>query len=95
MRVQAIARFGLPGWKARNVLAASVVATATVAAVGALVAYLLWPTWPKSQVALDAPAIPVIVAGVLFNVPPARCAPRCSVSRVRMSAWTSPFSGRR
>ena len=71
MRVQAIARFGLPGWKARNVLAASVVATATVAAVGALVAYLLWPTWPKSQVALDAPAIPVIVAGVLFNVPPA------------------------
>jgi hypothetical protein len=71
MRVQAIARFRLPGWKARNVLAASVVATATVAAVGALVAYLLWPTWPKSQVALDAPAIPVIVAGVLFNVPPA------------------------
>jgi len=71
MRAQAIARFGLAGWKARNVLAAFVVATATVAAVGTLVAYLLWPTWPKSQVALDAPAIPVIVAGVLFNVPPA------------------------
>jgi len=53
------------------VLAAFVVATATVAAVGTLVAYLLWPTWPKSPLALDAPAIPVIVAGVLFNVPPA------------------------
>jgi hypothetical protein len=71
MRALAIARFRLAGWKARNVLAAFVVAAATVAAVGTLVAYLLWPTWPTSQVALDAPAIPVIVAGVLFNVPPA------------------------
>ena len=32
---------------------------------------MLWPTWPKSQLSLDAPAIPVIVASVLFNVPPA------------------------
>jgi hypothetical protein len=71
MRAHAIARFGLAGWKGRNVLAAFVVAAATVAAVGTLVAYLLWPTWPTAQVALDAPAIPVIVAGVLFNVPPA------------------------
>lgn len=71
MRAQAIARSRLAGWKARNVLAAFVVGAATLAAVGTLVAYLLWPTWPKSQLPLDAPAIPVIVAGVLFNVPPA------------------------
>jgi hypothetical protein len=37
----------------------------------AFVAYLLWPTWPKTSVALDAPSIPVTVAGVLFNVPSA------------------------
>jgi hypothetical protein len=46
-------------------VAATIVVTAT------LVSYLLWPTWPKAQVSLDAPTIPVIVAGVLFNVPPA------------------------
>lgn len=42
-----------------------------VAAVGGFVGYLLWPTWPTTQTAVDAPAIPVTVAGVLFNVPPA------------------------
>ena len=41
------------------------------AAVAAVVSYLLWPTWPSSPTALDAPAIPVTVAGVLFDVPPA------------------------
>jgi hypothetical protein len=42
-----------------------------VAAAAAFVAYVLWPTWPREPVALDAPAIPVTVAGVLFDVPPA------------------------
>lgn len=37
----------------------------------AFVAYVLWPRWPSAPVPLDAPAIPVTVAGVLFNVPPA------------------------
>jgi hypothetical protein len=41
------------------------------AAVAAVVSYLLWPTWPSTPVALDAPAIPITVAGVLFDVPPA------------------------
>jgi hypothetical protein len=45
----------------------------------AFVAYVLWPTWPKASVALDAPAIPVTVAGVLFQVPPA--AIRATVQR--------------
>jgi hypothetical protein len=45
----------------------------------AFVAYVLWPTWPDTPVALDAPAIPVTVAGVLFQVPPA--AIRATVQR--------------
>jgi hypothetical protein len=52
---------------------------ALVAAVGGFVAYLLWPTWPNAAVPLDAPAIPVTVAGVLFDVPPA--AIRAAVQR--------------
>ena len=39
--------------------------------VGAFVAYMLWPTWPNAPIAVDAPAIPITVASVLFNVPPA------------------------
>jgi hypothetical protein len=37
----------------------------------ALVTYLLWPRWPGGAVSLDAPALPITVAGVAFNVPPA------------------------
>jgi len=33
------------------------------------VAYVLWPRWPL--VAADAPALPITIAGVAFNVPPA------------------------
>ena len=40
------------------------------AAVGG-VSYLLWPTWPSDPPALDVPALPVTVGGVLFEVPPA------------------------
>ncbi len=36
-----------------------------------LVAYLLWPTWSGAPVALDAPALPITVAGVLLEIPPA------------------------
>jgi len=34
------------------------------------VIYALWPRWPDAPVAADAPALPVVVAGVRFNVPP-------------------------
>jgi hypothetical protein len=44
---------------------------ALIAAAGTFVLYLLWPTWTKMPVVADAPAVPVTVAGVLFNVPPA------------------------
>jgi hypothetical protein len=37
----------------------------------AYVVYVLWPRWPGAPVALDAPEIPITIAGVAFNVPPA------------------------
>ena len=42
-----------------------------IAAAAAFVALVLWPRWPAVSVAPDAPALPVTVGGVLFNVPPA------------------------
>jgi hypothetical protein len=48
-------------------------------AAGSFVAYVLWPTWPSTPVSLDAPALPVTVAGVLFELPPA--AIRAAVQR--------------
>jgi hypothetical protein len=52
------------------VLPFSLLVVLIAAAVG-FVAYALWPNWPVAPVALDAPAVPVTVAGVLFDVPPA------------------------
>lgn len=34
------------------------------------VSYVLWPTWPRLAAIPEAPAIPITVAGVLFDVPP-------------------------
>src|SRR5215469_14955681 len=50
-----------------------------VVAGGIFVSFVLWPTWPSGPVGLDAPAIPITVANVLFDVPPA--AVRASVQR--------------
>jgi len=44
---------------------------ALIVGAAALVALMLWPRWPGSAVAPDAPALPITVGGVLFNVPPA------------------------
>jgi len=41
-----------------------------VAAAAAFVSYALWPTWQNEPAPLDTPAIPITVAGVLFDVPP-------------------------
>ena len=56
--------------KSRNLLLALALGVSVVAAAGVFVSYVLWPTWPASP-ARDAPAVPVTVAGVIFNVPPA------------------------
>ena len=45
-------------------------AAVTVTA-AAYVGYVLWPRWPDAPVTLDAPSLPVIVAGVAFNIEPA------------------------
>jgi hypothetical protein len=50
-----------------------------VVAGGIFVWSVLWPTWPSGPVRLDAPAIPITVANVLFDVPPA--AVRAAVQR--------------
>jgi hypothetical protein len=48
---------------------AAVLAFAVCAA--GYVGYVLWPRWPGPAVSLDAPALPITIAGVTFNVPPA------------------------
>jgi hypothetical protein len=50
-----------------------------VAAAATFVSYVLWPTWPKAEIPLEAPTVPVTIAGVPFNVPPA--AIRAAVQR--------------
>lgn|SRR5436305_1011237 len=45
-----------------------VVAAVALSAFG-YVAYVLWPRWSAPR--LDAPPLPITVAGVAFNVPPA------------------------
>lgn len=44
---------------------------ALIVLAGAFVALMLWPRWPGTAVAPDAPALPITVGGVLFNLPPA------------------------
>jgi hypothetical protein len=55
----------------RSLWAALAIAAVLTVAGGTFISYVLWPTWPKADAPLDAPALPVTVAGVLFNVPPA------------------------
>jgi hypothetical protein len=55
-----------------NPLLAPLMVFAAVVAVAAVyVGYVLWPRWPGAQVTLDAPALPIVVAGVAFNIEPA------------------------
>jgi hypothetical protein len=64
----------------RSLLAAPLLlfVAVTVLAAG-YVAYVLWPRWPGNAVALNAPAMPIMVGGAMFNVEPA--AIRMSVQR--------------
>src|SRR5947208_825722 len=48
-----------------------VVAVALVGAAIASIAYVLWPRWAGPPPAPDAPSLPITIAGVAFNVPPA------------------------
>jgi hypothetical protein len=35
------------------------------------IVYALWPRWPGAPVSLEAPALPIVVAGQMFNIEPA------------------------
>lgn len=48
-----------------------VIAVVLLVAAAGFVSYVLWPTWPARPASLDAPAIPITIAGELFDVPPA------------------------
>lgn len=37
----------------------------------AFIGYVLWPRWPEPLLASDAPALPITIANVAFNIPPA------------------------
>lgn len=45
--------------------------TAGLLLAACFVAYVLWPSWPGSPIALDAPSLPITIADTLFEVPPA------------------------
>ncbi len=69
-----------PRTKSRGILALPFAAlVGLVLAAGGFVAYVLWPTWPGKTVPIDAPAMPITVSGVLFDIPPA--AIRAAVQR--------------
>ena len=50
---------------------ALVTLVALIVLAAAFVALVLWPRWPGTAVAPDAPALPITIGGVLFNLPPA------------------------
>ncbi len=55
-----------------NPLAAPLLAFAgAVLIAAAYIAYVLWPRWPQTQVSLNAPSLPIVIAGVTFNIEPA------------------------
>jgi hypothetical protein len=70
MTAHAVHRYPLRR-KSRSLLLPLALLVVLVAAAGSFVSYELWPTWQKASIGLDAPALPVTVAGVVFNVPPA------------------------
>jgi hypothetical protein len=59
--------------RARHSPLAAPLALFLIAGAGAVsyVGYVLWPRWPDAPVAIDAPALPIVVAGTAFNIEPA------------------------
>jgi hypothetical protein len=68
-----------PRRKAGRLLLPFAAFVALIAVAGSFVAYVLWPSWPSAPEPLDGPALPITIAGVLFEVPPA--AVRAAVQR--------------
>ena len=55
--------------KGGQLLLPLVVLAAVAVSAFVYIGYVLWPRWPTPR--LDAPALPITVAGVAFNLPPA------------------------
>lgn len=55
-----------------NPLAAPLLLLGGAVVIAALyIAYVLWPRWQGTPVALDAPSLPIVIAGANFNIEPA------------------------
>jgi len=63
-------RGGAPGRRRASLHLPLIVSLALALLAVGYVGFVLWPRWPGAT-ALDAPALPITVAGELFNVPPA------------------------
>jgi hypothetical protein len=60
-----------PRQTAGNLLTTAAIAMMTVAALALIyVIYVLWPRWPDAPVAIDAPAVPIVIGEVVFRIPP-------------------------
>ncbi len=44
---------------------------AVTALAAGYVCYVLWPRWPSAPIAVDAPAMPIVIGGVTFDIEPA------------------------
>ncbi len=70
MTVHAVPRFRLHR-KSNGLLVTIALLIVVIAAAATFVFVELRPSWPSKTVTLDAPAVPVTVAGVLFDLPAA------------------------
>ena len=60
-----------PRQAAGGLLTAAAIAMMSIAALALIyVIYLLWPRWPDAPVAIDAPAVPIVIGEVVFRIPP-------------------------
>ncbi len=58
--------------KGHSPLFAPVIAFVTAGIVAAgYIGYVLWPRWPSTPVALQSPALPVVICATMFNIEPA------------------------
>jgi hypothetical protein len=59
------------GHRAARVAVLPLVLLLLAVAAAAFIVYALWPSWQKIAAPLEVPSMPITVAGVLFDVPPA------------------------
>jgi hypothetical protein len=55
----------------RGLLVPLLILLTLVFAAVVFIAFVLWPRWPEPAVSADAPTLPITIASVVFNIPPA------------------------